>query len=702
MSLTGALNSAISGLTAAQIGIEWASQNVSNANTPGYGRKVVQQESNSIGGVRITGVDRSVNDTLFRESLQELGDLAAFQVTNDYLDRITALLGDPTTGGRLGADLADLSEAVENLAISPNGTNARVLVVDRAEGVGNTLEDLSASVQETRVAIDEEIANAIEEINGALEDIAYLNGQIGHYSSVSQPIGDLQDNRDQALRTVAKHMPIRVVDRENGELTVYLPSGMTLVDGAARPFDSYGNLMTIGAETEYPSSFDTISFAASPGSDATPFIQGGRLGELIKLRDETLPQVQMQLDNLAVGMRDEINLVHNRGTALPPPQTLTATNAFDDANLRLSYKTGHDTQIVVLDANGDQVATAALSAFVTAGGAAMNNFTLADVHNQTVNGITLTVTNDVLSISFNSATHPTGVGIGVLDTGLGTGELDAAITVSDNGGVGPSYAASGFSNLFGFNDLLTTDGGGPTMMSNAYQLTDAISTSAVTVNVLTTSDNYQVVMPANSTLEDTRAALVTAGVNARLVRSGDGYALRIGPPDPLAVDVSSAGTVNLAFHSSEIGAGETFGVASDIASDPRGVAAGRLVSDGGAPASYSIGSNDVAIANALAATFQGTSTFPQSAGLPQMTTTFAGYNAQIVGDLTSKASNAERSFEIQELFVGQLESRLSQDSGVSIDGELSEMIKLQNAYSAAARIISTVDEMFDVLNSIVN
>lgn len=36
-------------------------------------------------------------------------------------------------------------------------------------------------------------------------------------------------------------------------------------------------------------------------------------------------------------------------------------------------------------------------------------------------------------------------------------------------------------------------------------------------------------------------------------------------------------------------------------------------------------------------------------------------------------------------------------SGVSIDEELSQMVVLQNSYSAAARVMSTVSEMYDTL-----
>ena len=55
--------------------------------------------------------------------------------------------------------------------------------------------------------------------------------------------------------------------------------------------------------------------------------------------------------------------------------------------------------------------------------------------------------------------------------------------------------------------------------------------------------------------------------------------------------------------------------------------------------------------------------------------------------------------EVQELFLSQLNQRISETSGVNIDEELTNMMKLQNAYSAAARVIDTVNQMFEILES---
>ena len=64
MTISGALSNAMSGLRAAGRGAELVSSNISNALTPGYGRRVLSLSSSSIGtygGVQVNGITRIVD-----------------------------------------------------------------------------------------------------------------------------------------------------------------------------------------------------------------------------------------------------------------------------------------------------------------------------------------------------------------------------------------------------------------------------------------------------------------------------------------------------------------------------------------------------------------------------------------------------------------------------------------------------------------
>ncbi len=69
----------------------------------------------------------------------------------------------------------------------------------------------------------------------------------------------------------------------------------------------------------------------------------------------------------------------------------------------------------------------------------------------------------------------------------------------------------------------------------------------------------------------------------------------------------------------------------------------------------------------------------------------------VISDQTGKAASAAEANASQKIVVGSLEQRLSSETGVEIDEELSKLIGLQNSYAANARIMQAVDEMMQQL-----
>lgn len=75
--------------------------------------------------------------------------------------------------------------------------------------------------------------------------------------------------------------------------------------------------------------------------------------------------------------------------------------------------------------------------------------------------------------------------------------------------------------------------------------------------------------------------------------------------------------------------------------------------------------------------------------------TLDDYFRAIVGQLGVQSKEASRQSDNQVALVDQIESRRLSVSGVSLDEEMSNMIKFQHAYTAAARVMTAFDEMLD-------
>jgi flagellar hook-associated protein 1 len=82
--------------------------------------------------------------------------------------------------------------------------------------------------------------------------------------------------------------------------------------------------------------------------------------------------------------------------------------------------------------------------------------------------------------------------------------------------------------------------------------------------------------------------------------------------------------------------------------------------------------------------------------------TLAETAAALVGAESSDSDTATSQLDTAQTLQSTLQSSLTNQTGVNMDTEMSDMIALQNAYSANAHVISAVQSMFDTLLSAVS
>ena len=97
--------------------------------------------------------------------------------------------------------------------------------------------------------------------------------------------------------------------------------------------------------------------------------------------------------------------------------------------------------------------------------------------------------------------------------------------------------------------------------------------------------------------------------------------------------------------------------------------------------------------NAVAADerFQGTVTL--DAGPPARTDSFGGAYRELIADIARETRSAEDSATVFQTLVAQTDTRRASVSGVSVDEELISLMQHQQAYVAATRVVTAVDEM---------
>ncbi len=127
------------------------------------------------------------------------------------------------------------------------------------------------------------------------------------------------------------------------------------------------------------------------------------------------------------------------------------------------------------------------------------------------------------------------------------------------------------------------------------------------------------------------------------------------------------------------------GLNAEVKTDVRNIAA--------ASASTDTTGNDVALKIASLVT--------QRLTINGQATTLTSYVSNIMGKIGEFTKNAEQLSEQQQSAMTMMERQREGVSGVSIDEEMSNLIKYQYAYQAAARLITVADEMFTDLLGVI-
>ncbi|WP_426441521.1 flagellar hook-associated protein FlgK [Bradyrhizobium genosp. P] len=437
MSLSSAQRIAFSGIAATQVQISVTSANISNADTKGYTDKTANQSSNVTAGVGtgvvISGITSNVDQLLLKSLIGANSNLGSANTANNYLTQLEQLYGttsggsSSTTGTSLANTLASFEAALSSLASTPNSLSLQSNAVSALNAVTQQLQNTSKGIQQLRSNADQDIASSVKDINSDLQQIASLNGEIKQTAAAGQSTADLLDQRNNALQDLSSMMNVSYFTASNGDLQVYSGSGQALVDTTAHTL-SYSPASDVTAATTYtPGSSSGFSGITVNGVDITSQITSGNVGALITLRDQTLPNAQSQLDQLAQQLSSSVNAVSNQATAVPPPTSLTGSTTVSGTTPLSATGT---VRLAVADQSGNLVSyqDINLASYSTVGA-------LVSAINSGTSGVTASINSSgQLTLSASGSGH-----------GVSINEMTSSVGSSDEG----------FSDYFGLNNLIT-------------------------------------------------------------------------------------------------------------------------------------------------------------------------------------------------------------------------------------------------------
>ena len=727
MALVPSLTTSLSGMKTAQGQLDIISRNIANVDTEGYTRKTAGQNnlvlSGYPNGVSLGNSTRDVNTGLLKSFLAANSLSGNLNSQYEYLSKTELLLGTPQGENAISANVGALQAAFETFASDVTSASGRYTLLNNAQTLASRLNSISTEIQKLRGEADMAITGSVEEINALLEELDQLNQNIVKATVLKQDgLADLEDKRDQALRSLSEKIDINYFQRENGEIVVQTQNGIPLLDKEVHKLSH-----TAVAQSSPTSTYagGEISGIYVDGQDITSRIKDGELKGLIEVRDVTLPSLQSQLDELAGVLKSAVNEAHNQGTAYPAtPSSLTGSRTIIDAEKQRIKIEGGDVRFTIFDKDGKQAATVSLGGDL--------GFTEGTVEEMTQK------IQDWLT-SPDGANLPQAVakiddeGHLVIDTGdseysisimdqvssaAGSEQSSVTIKFANNNTTNYDREFSGFSNFFGMNDFFTT------LNDESIYDSKVVSPNMnlgikdnVVLGFSTTSQGINfgsITVNANDSLQDIVNKIndnpdLNSSLRASLVPNGNGYMLRIMTTSGEQLEISenrmngdpSSGLLErLGMHPSNAPTSSSIAVRNDIALQPTLIA-------GGAPefnessGEYQLNPANNNVANAMGKVFSETQSFGQSGTISQTDCTLANYASTFVGNIASQTSNAQSNLNYQQELTNSIATKEAKISGVDIDEELGQMIMFQQTYAACAKAFTASKEILDMLLNLV-
>ena len=310
----GGLNTSIligmQALEATQGALQATSNNIANANTPGYTREVPQfsenEESQSGGvvtggGVTLDGL-QSIRDELLNLQIQQQTSLqSSADTASSSLQQIQTYFSS-SSGGDIASALSAFSSSLSQLSANSASSAAQQGVLSSGQDLANAFNATANGLTSAQSDANGQVTQTVAQINSLTQQIAQLNGQLAQTASSAQDGGGtIQDQRDQLVQQLSTLTGISVTQSSDGE---------TITTGSGTPLVMGGQSFTLQTTTGAGGMQQVLD---SNGNNITSSLQGGQLGGAIQVRDQTIPGYLSQLNTLATQFASSFNAAQAKG-----------------------------------------------------------------------------------------------------------------------------------------------------------------------------------------------------------------------------------------------------------------------------------------------------------------------------------------------------------------------------------------------------
>ena len=314
--MSDAIGISLTALQALQQAIAVTSNNVANANTPGFDDESIDlneaapQSNGSVilgAGVDVAGVTRAFSQAETNQLNNSQSALGSLNAQQNYTTQIDNLFG--TTANGLTTALQTYFSGWSNVANDPTSTAARQALLGDAQALASSFQSSSTQLTAMVSDVNTRITGDVTQINADAQSISKLNQQIVAGSAGGQSPNTLLDQRDQLVSSLSQLVGVTTTTNQDGSMNVFIGNGQPLV--------LEGSTTTL---TTVPDQFNAselqISSSALNGNSISSSITSGDLGGLLQARSQIINPALNQLGQIATALSQSANAQQNSGLDL--------------------------------------------------------------------------------------------------------------------------------------------------------------------------------------------------------------------------------------------------------------------------------------------------------------------------------------------------------------------------------------------------
>jgi len=731
MSLFSSLNTGYSGLNINQSALGVTSNNISNASNKDYTRERAQLVTNGsihlpngdIGmGAKVETVVRIKNDYMFKRYESANKDLSYFNTKQQNLEEIANYFPDVKDVG-LNKDIHDYYNSWSNFANNPNDDAAKVDLASKTQTLANTIKETRDKIDNLDKTTNSQLETYTSEVNKLVKDIAGLNKQIKQVeANKTTHANELRDKRDAAEKrlieltgaTVSKS-GIQSMGQIDNNIADYEENYTINLGGYPLVDNSTYHPLEIRVDSRSADGYDSIYFQRQDGKefDITKNIpKKSIMGALLEFRGTTYDakgkvdngisgKYISQLDAFSATLIQRTNSIYGysaqeepTGKQLFKPVSLTddqinkwpLNSAQVESSLHNPVRNG-DLTLSAYDNNGNFVKDVKISIDKTK--------TLKD----NLDNINTALKNN--NVDYQAQIKDGNIVFVKSDTD-GDGNLNnGALLVKDDG----SLLFNALNDVQYKNIKTANDIDLPLPVKNGkfdvvvYKDNgDELARRTITVNSDSKNPMYSTMQgilsqinmsniddnddnDSSDDVDDYYKAEFTSGALSLNKKTDDTTYIGF---DNDSSDFAGATGINQFFSGSD---SKTIALNQKFVDNPSLLHAYKAPNDG---------NNDVANDmvqmqyNKLEFNANGTTT----------TNTIAGYYRYVAGGVANDTDKAKTNTDNAKAIFNTIQQSYQNESGVNLDEEMTNLMKFQRGYQAAAKVITTISTMMDTLMGI--